>query len=156
MNTKSKTLKQIQKEIEANNKANEKLLKEANQLAQAGINEQIKDVDETLSTLLEDDNFDMTDLKKKFKALLQKSYGKGYVVKVAKKPTVGKFHWAVLADKMAKNGAAGKQNAKSRKELEELFYSEGNKVFGQPFNDKEERSKYLKATGTAANMKYYV
>lgn len=155
MNEKPKTQKQIQKELDALKKQEQALLKEKNKLAQAEIDQQIEAVNTSLDTLIANEH-DMSELRKDFSALLKKSYGKEYQIAVKKKPKVGRFNWADLADKMAKAGLTSKARAVTRKELEELYFGSGTKVFGQPFNDKEVKDQYLKTTGSAANMKYFV
>jgi len=71
MADKPKTASQLRKEIEANKKANEKLQKELNGLAQRAINKEIEAVEDSLKTLIADKDFDMTDLKKKFLQIRQ-------------------------------------------------------------------------------------
>ena len=73
MTDKQKTPAQIKKEIDENNKKNDKLQKELNTLAQGAINKQIQAVEDSLVTLMQDDKFELADLKSKLKALLQKS-----------------------------------------------------------------------------------
>ena len=155
MNEKPKTQKQIQKELDALKKQEQVLLKEKNKLAQAEIDQQIEAVNTSLDTLISNQH-DMSELRKDFAALLKKAYGKEYQIAVKKKPKVGRFNWADVADKLKKAGKTTKDKAVTRKELEELYFGSGTKVFGQPFNDKEVKDKYLKTTGSAANMKYYV
>ena len=144
---------QIRKQMAANNKENETFQKQLNKIAQTGINKEIEDVEASLRTLLEDDDFDMSDLKKKFKLLLQKCYGKAYVVRVDKKPQAGPFEWDKLLQIMHENGIITKQKAQKRGQLEELYFGKKNMQFNIKWNDKPDN---LHKDGDSTAAKYFV
>ena len=155
MTDKPKTASQIRKEIESNKKANEKLQNELNALAQRAINKEIEDVEESLKTLVEDKDFDMTDLRKKFKSLLEKSYGKDYIVKIIKKSLAIDFAWDNLKDKMETAGYTSGDNTAASGKLAELYSGKTNVKFNQKWNKKDERPEWLVQVGKAASATYY-
>jgi hypothetical protein len=155
MADKPKTASQLRKEIEANKKANEKLQKELNGLAQRAINKEIEAVEDSLRTLIADKDFDMTDLKKKFKSLLEKSYGKEYTVKISKKSSAIDFAWDTLKEKMNEEGFTSEDNTAGSGALAELYSGKSNVKFSQRWNKKDERPDWLVQIGKAASASYY-
>ena len=148
-----KTAKQIQKQIQDNEKANAVLRNELNKMAQSGIDDQIKTVEASLKTLIADDNFDVTELKQTFKSLLSKCYGSTYDIKVVKKPTSATFKWVDLLAKMKEAGLTNENKSATRKELEKLYFENEKTIFKQEWNKKP---KGLKIYGKKAGAKYYV
>lgn len=153
MADKTKTQAQLRKEIELNKKRNDDLQKQLNKLAQQGIDKEIDAVEASLSTLMEDQDFDLADLKKRFKRLLEKSYGKGYSVKVVKKSSAISFNWPDLLKMMGENNITSESKALSASELASLYSGQSNVKFSQKWNDKP---KELKKVGAAAAAKYYI
>lgn len=153
MTDKQKTPAQIKKEIDENNKKNDKLQKELNTLAQGAINKQIQAVEDSLVTLMQDDKFELADLKSKLKALLQKSYGKGYTVQVKKKSSAIDLDWEVLKTKMTEGKISNAAKSKTSSELAELYSGKKNVKFNQKWNEKP---TWLKKKGDKASAKYYL
>ena len=153
MPDKPKTPAQIRKEIEANKKANEKLQKELNNIAQGAINKEIEAVEQSLATLMEDKEFDLSDLKGKFKSLLQKAYGKGYTIQVKKKSSAIDLDWDVLKTKMKEGDVNSEANAKTSSGLAELYSGKKNVKFNQKWNEKP---SWLRKKGDKASATYYV
>ena len=149
------TEKQILKQLSIKDKETQDLRSQLNKIAQKEINNKIDGVKQSLDTLKADDDFDMTDVRKRLKKLLGVAYPSDYQVKVTKKAASVPFEFTDLAKKLKADGVTTKANAKGKKELESIYFDGKKLKFNQKWNDQEERDKHLKSDGELGAAVYW-